>query len=149
MDGVGGTIKRVVFTHVKSRKVVINSPEEFAIEAGKAVPSIRCIFLSEEHEIIEPSFVRCAPYIKGTLNIHGVKRSFDAQGICYLEFFKLSSGEECFHRQYYPKGGDLVCDHVKSHEIDENTCGLCFKLYGVDSRFAWWHQLAITVVHWV
>ena len=86
--------------------------------------------LSEDDEIIEPSFVRCAPSIKGTLNVHSVKRSFDSQGICYLEFFKLSSDEESFHRQYYPRGGDLVCDHVRSNNIDENICGLCLELYG-------------------
>ena len=40
MDGVGGTIKRMVFGLVKSNKIKINTPEEFATEASKAVPSI-------------------------------------------------------------------------------------------------------------
>jgi len=51
MDGVGGTIKRVVYGLVKSRH--INTAEEFANEASKSVPSIKSIYLSQEDEIIE------------------------------------------------------------------------------------------------
>ena len=40
MDGVDGTIERVVFVLVKSNKITINTAEEFATEASKAVPSI-------------------------------------------------------------------------------------------------------------
>ena len=58
MDGVGGTIKRVIYGLVKSRKIVINSAEEFAAEASKAVPSIASVYLSQDDEIIEPSYVK-------------------------------------------------------------------------------------------
>ena len=64
MDGVGGTIKRVAFGFVKSSKITINTAEEFATEASKAVPSIQSIYLSQDDEIIEPSFVKVAPYIQ-------------------------------------------------------------------------------------
>ena len=40
MDVVGGTIKGMVFGLVKSNKIKINTSEEFATEASKAMPSI-------------------------------------------------------------------------------------------------------------
>ena len=45
MDGVGGTIKRVVFDLVKSNKITINSEEEFAKEISRAMPSIKSIYV--------------------------------------------------------------------------------------------------------
>ena len=40
MDGVGGTVKNVVFRKVKSDQVVINSPQELSEAAKSFVPSI-------------------------------------------------------------------------------------------------------------
>ena len=74
MDGLGGTIKSVVFGLVKSNKITISTVEEFEKEASKAVPFIQSIYLSQVDEIIEPSFVKFAPYIQGTLDTHYVKR---------------------------------------------------------------------------
>ena len=81
MDDVCETIKRMVFRLVKSNKITINAAEEFATEASKAVPSIKSIYLSQDDEIIEPSFFKVAPYIHGTLDTHYVKRSFNSNGI--------------------------------------------------------------------
>ena len=39
MDGVGGTIKRVVYGLVKSGHININTAEESAAEASEGVPS--------------------------------------------------------------------------------------------------------------
>ena len=64
MDGISKTIKRVVFGLVKSNKITINTAEEFATEAFKALPSIQSIHLSQDDEIIEPSFVKLTPYIQ-------------------------------------------------------------------------------------
>ena len=61
MDGVGGTIKRVDFELVKSNKIMINTAEEFATEASKIVSSIQSIYLSQDNEIINPSFAKVAP----------------------------------------------------------------------------------------
>ena len=79
-------IKRVVFGLVKSNKITINTAEEFATEASKAVPFIQSIYLSQDDEIMEPSFVKVAPHIQGTLDTHYVKRSVKSNGDCYLEF---------------------------------------------------------------
>ena len=43
MDGVGGTIKRVVYGLVKSRYININTAEEFAAEASKGLPPIKSL----------------------------------------------------------------------------------------------------------
>ena len=40
LDGIGGTIKNVVFRQVESGKVVINSPKEFCDAANRFVSSI-------------------------------------------------------------------------------------------------------------
>ena len=40
MDGIGETIKNVVFRQLKSGRDFINSPAEFSVAANKFVPSI-------------------------------------------------------------------------------------------------------------
>ena len=63
MDGVGGTIRRLVFAMVKPNKITINTVEEFETEASKAVLSIQSVYLSQDDEIIDSSFVKVGPYI--------------------------------------------------------------------------------------
>ena len=102
MDGAGGTIKQVVSGLDKSRHSNINTAEEFAAEASKGVPSIKSLYLSREDEIIEPSFVKNAPAIKRTLDVHHIKRDYNLENVCFLEFYYLSDDKEPFHTQYYP-----------------------------------------------
>ena len=86
MDGVGGTIKRAVYGLVKSRLININTAEKFSAEASKGVHSIKSLYLSQEDEIIEPSFVKNAAAIKGTLDVHHTKRDYNLKNVCFLEF---------------------------------------------------------------
>ena len=44
MDGIGGTIKNVVYRKVKTGKVIFNSAEEFHEAANKFIPSIKSLF---------------------------------------------------------------------------------------------------------
>ena len=83
MDGVGRTIKRVVFGLVKLNKFTINTAEEFATEVSKTVSSIQSVYLSQDDEIIEPSFVKVAPYIQGTLDTHYVQCSFNSNRVFF------------------------------------------------------------------
>ena len=124
MDGVGGAIKKVVLGLVKSNKIMINTAEEFATETSKAVPSIQSIYLSQDDEIIQPSFAKIAPYIQGTLDTHYAKRSFNSNGVYSLEFYRSSNDLEPFRVQYYPRANTLVCDHTGS-ESNESKCGFC------------------------
>ena len=86
MDGVGGTIKRVVYGLFKSRHININTAEEFSADAFKGVSSIKSLYLSQEDKIIKPRFVKNAPAIKGYLDVHHIKRDYILENVCFLEF---------------------------------------------------------------
>ena len=56
--------------------------------------NLLCLY--QDDEIIEPSFVKVAPYVQGTLDTHYVKRSCNSNGICFLEFYRsLKDIEPC------------------------------------------------------
>ena len=57
MDGVGGTIKNVIFRKVKSGQIVVHTPKEFSDAAMKFVPSIITVYLPRSDEIIEPESI--------------------------------------------------------------------------------------------
>ena len=120
--------------------------EEFSTEASKAVPSIKPICLSQNDEVIEPSFVKIAPYVQGTLDTHYVERSFNSNGVCFLEFYRSSKDLEPFRVQYCSRANTLVCDHTGS-ESNENRCGFCEELYHEDEKWlqcpsckVWFHE---------
>ena len=142
MDGVAGTIKRAVYGLVKSRHININTAEEIAAEASKGVPSIKSLYLSQEDEIIKPSFAKNAPAIKGTLDVHTIKRNYNLENVCFLAFYYLPDDKEPFHSQYYPRLNTLVCDHEReSDEINENICSHYQKVY--DGHSETWLQCPV------
>ena len=137
--GVAGTIKPAVYGLVKSRHININTAEEIAAEASKGVPSIKSLYLSQEDEIIKPSFVKNAPAIKGTLDVHTIKRNYNLENVCFLAFYYLPDDKEPFHTQYYPRLNTLVCDHEReSDEVNENICSHYQKVY--DGHSETWLQ---------
>ena len=89
MDGIAEIIKRVVFRMVKSNKITIHKAGKFAAETSKAMPSIHSIYFSLDDKIIEPSFVKVAPCIQGTLDTNYCKRNFISNGVCFLEFYRF------------------------------------------------------------
>ena len=80
MDGVGGTVKNVIFKKVKSGKVVIYLPQEFAEAVKKFVPAIHAVYLPESENIVEPVGMKSARKIKDTLKIHKFERRVDPNG---------------------------------------------------------------------
>ena len=52
MDGVGGTIKNVIFRKVKSGQIVVHAPKEFSDAAMKFVPSIFKVYLPRSDEML-------------------------------------------------------------------------------------------------
>ena len=54
MDGVGGTVKNIIFRKVKLGFVTIDSPFEFHQAILKFVPSIKAVFLSDTVVLNEP-----------------------------------------------------------------------------------------------
>ena len=83
MDGIGGTIKNKVFQEVKSGRIVVTSPEDFARHAGKLVESVTTLYLPSKDIMPEPASIETAPYIKGTLEVHRVVRRKNFQRVMY------------------------------------------------------------------
>ena len=53
MDGVGGTVKNMIFQHVKPNKCVINGAIDFAEYANKIINGICCLYLAENEIMAE------------------------------------------------------------------------------------------------
>ena len=77
MNGVGGTVKNVVFREVKSGFLIIYTPFEFHEAATKYVPAIKSIYLSEtkEPKFEEPKNIdQEVEKMVDTLKVHKVER---------------------------------------------------------------------------
>lgn len=131
MDGVGGTLKNVIFRKVKSGQTIINTPEDFAKVAVKFVPSITTVYLPKEAEIVEPADIDNAPLIKDTLQVHKLERYLNKRNEVSIKFFKTAADEEPFYTQWYSKVNGLICGHKESN-AHENQCAECHKLYCED-----------------
>ena len=128
MDGVGSTVKNLVFRKVKSQQCVINSPQEFSYFAAKYVKGIISLYLPESEMMEEPEDVASAPSVQGTLKVHHVERCYE-MGVCHLKFFYIAGDEEPFHTQWYRKPTDAqVCGHTIKN-IGDNNCSYCQKEY--------------------
>ena len=53
MDGIGGTIKNLVYRKVLSGDVVVDTPKKFA-EFANEISNVDCLFLSKEQLLKEP-----------------------------------------------------------------------------------------------
>ena len=135
MDGVGGTVKNKVFKEVKSKRLSINTPEEFTVAADRLC-NVDSLFLPLEEYLEEPYGIENAPEISGIMKVHRIVRKFNHQDVPYLDFYQLSSNEDVFHRQFYPSEQDPeVCGHIIDEDCDENTCGHCGETY--QKKEAW------------
>ena len=90
MDGMGGTIKNVVFRQVKSKKVDSNSPIEFCDAANKFILSIKCLYQPETSLLEEPHDIENEPVISNTLQIHRLVREIREDGKAAISYFNLS-----------------------------------------------------------
>ena len=110
MDGVGGTIKNLVFRAVKSGKVSVSDPEEFVKAPNDIVPSIRSIYMPIVDILEEPLEVANAPAIPETLQVRKVVREITKENIPLIKFFKLSRDDTPAYTQYYrPEKDPQVC----------------------------------------
>ena len=128
MDGVGGTVKNVIFRKVKSVKVVIYSPQEFAEAVKKFAPAIHAVYLTESENIVASVGIESARKIKDTLKIHTFERKVAPNGNKYINFYKIADDEEPFHVQWYGSENDVNCGHVNSNDSD-NQCPKCSRIY--------------------
>ena len=75
VDGIGGTVKHAVYSHVLTNRVVIKCPKQFAEYANEILPKITVQYV--ENESMELGYQsECqekAKKVKGTLKVHCVK----------------------------------------------------------------------------
>ena len=128
MDGVGGTVKNVIFRKVKSGQVVINSSQEFSEAVKTFVPAIHGVYSLESKNIIEPKGIESSRKIKETRKIHKLERKVDPNGNTYINFYKIADDEEPFHVQWYGSEEGVIRGHEKSSDND-NKCPKCNVFY--------------------
>lgn len=146
MDGIGGTIKNVVYRKVKTNKVIVNSAKEFQEAASKFVPSITSLFQTEEMLIKEPENIEAAPKIPDTLKIHKWHRKILQNGACKISFYFLSNDHLPYTEQIYEKSKqqdkNLKCHHeereFESLALLKNTCAKCLGLYSYEEESEDW-----------
>lgn len=139
MDGVGGTIKNLVFRAVKSEKIAVKTPEEFANAANEVVPSIQSLYMPIDDMLKEPAEVASAPAIPETLQVHKVVRKINKDNVPFIEFFKLSKDDKPAYTHCYRSEEDpQVCGHQDHSEINDNTCGHCLVTYNVEKETEEW-----------
>ena len=129
MDGIGGTVKNVIFRKVKSGHCQVRTPIKFCEQSNKYT-NIKSLYVLQSEVPEEPEEIKAAPGIENTLKVHKVVWKFNAQGVMYTEFFYLSEDPEPFHTQFYWKP-----EHppVRQHQIfpkDDFKCAGCNKRYG-------------------
>ena len=90
MDGVGGTVKNMVYRRVLAGDIVIDNPKQFA-NFAQEVCNVDSLFLPYESLIQEPEQIKHAKPIPHTLQAHKVVRCFSGRGVPFLKFFYLSS----------------------------------------------------------
>ena len=115
MDGVGGTVKNVVFRKVKSGFLTIYTPFQFYQAVTEYVSSIKCVYLSEEDVLEEPDNMdQESKPIGKTLRIHKVERC-EVKGVYGLKFSYLAEDNKPFFTRWYAIGKDVVvCGHEDS-----------------------------------
>ena len=87
MDGVGRTVKNIIFLKVKSGFVTIDSPFEFHQAILKFVPSIKRVYLSDTNVLNEPENIEQKfKKIPETLKVHHMER-FEVKEVYDLKFF--------------------------------------------------------------
>ena len=137
MDGIGGTVKNLVFRHVKSGKCVINSPREFAEYSQQIVTGITSLYMPESEVGEEPADVMNAPKIATTLQVHKVERLYNKDQVCLLRFYQTASDAALFHTQWYRRAHDPeVCGHLDQN-LGDNHCNHCSAAYARDDGFEW------------
>ena len=92
MDGVGGTVKNIIFRKVKSGFVMIDSPFEFHQVILKFVSSIKSVYLPHSDVLNEAEDIEQeSKKILESLKIHHVER-FEVKGVYGLKSFYLVEG---------------------------------------------------------
>lgn len=102
IDGVGCTVKNVIFPKVKSWQVIVYTPLKFT-EAGKRfILLVHAVYLPQSKMSKEPNDINAAPKIKETLRLHKLAGN--------ISFFRVLKKEEPFHVQWYGNDNHFMCN---------------------------------------
>ena len=136
MDGVGGTLKNIMFRKVKSGEISFETAKDFADNARKICNAIHTIYLPKSDEKVEKDKVLHARAIPQTLKVHKVIRQYnDVDGSWTLQFYKIATDMDPFHSQVYlNQEEEDGCGHVLASAPDDNICPHCCQVYTVDDR---------------
>ena len=93
---MGGTIKNKVYQDAMSNKYMIKNAKDFAEDANKTISGITSIYMSMCELLTEPDNIENAPKIPETLSIHKVKRSFNEDNVCFIDFFRVTNDDDPF-----------------------------------------------------
>ena len=97
MDGVGGTVKTIIFYKVKSGFVTTDSPFEFHQAILKFVPSIKTVYLPDTDVLNEPENIKQeSKKIPETFKVHHMER-FEVKGVYGLKVSYLAKDEQPFY----------------------------------------------------
>ena len=143
MDGIGGTIKNKLYRNVMSNKCLIKNAKDFAEYANKTINGITSIYMPINDLLTEPGNIENAPKIPETLPIHKVKRSFNEDNICFINFFRVANDADPFFTQFYRKDdAPDVCGHEDlSLLFDINQeCAFCKAKYVASKEKKDWLQ---------
>ena len=141
MDGIGGTLKNLVYRRVLSGDAVINTPPKFA-EFSNQISSVNCLFLDKPEFIQEPEEVSTHA---NTVNIESSKFSRVRNGPHSFSnhFFKLSEDFEPFHIEKY----GVQCGHSVSNINYESVSNNCYKRHILGEEWLkcpvcclWYHE---------
>ena len=104
-DGIGGTVKHVVYSHVLTKRVVIKSPKQFAEYANKILPKITDQYVDNESMELgyQSECQEKAKKVKETLKVHCVKRLMQNSS-CQLKFFMASKSHNSLAEVQYQVG---------------------------------------------
>ena len=86
VDGVGGTVKNMVYRRVLTGDIVIDTHKQFA-NFAQEVCNVDSLFLPDESLIEEPEQIKHAKPIPHTLQKHKVVRCFSRRGVPFSKAF--------------------------------------------------------------
>ena len=125
VDGVGGTVKSVVYRKVMSKQVVIQSPKHFAEYANDVLKGIDVLFVGAEEMSVDES-EEDSVVIPGTLKVRYVERIIQ-KGSVLLKFSTESpisppdSHIEPFRTMIYPTTSHKCTPNMDPGDQSEQT----------------------------
>ena len=86
MDGVGATVKNLVFRAAISEKSSLKTLEEFTNAANLIIPWLSSIYLPTPEILVKPPKAPNAPPIPETLQMHQIHKTYKKTGSVKVQY---------------------------------------------------------------